>query len=166
LLQLPRLAAPQAALQARLRGAHLGSEGAPSAQAEGGMIATLEFHHSVPRCLLGLFDRANEGDLDPAGLQAWFEWEEEAFRYRVDPDVSREELDLLIEASASPVPSSAHWSGHSRGGDFARWGRRGGLRTLSLYGRGWFVLLADRRWEKISAEQLAEFFTALYEGRS
>src|SRR5215218_10919566 len=103
------------------------------------MMVTLELHHSVPRCLLGLFDRANEGDLDPAGLQAWFEWEEEAFRYGVDPDVSREELEHLIEASASPVPSAAHRSGHSRDGDFARWGRLGGLRTLALYGRPYYA---------------------------
>jgi len=129
-------------------------------------MATLEIHHSVPRCLLGFFDRASEGDLDPDGLQAWFEWEKEAFRYGVDPDISREELELLIEASTSPVPAAAHRSGHSRGGDFARWGRRGGLRTLALYGRGWFVLLASRRWEKITPEQLAEFFAILCKGRS
>jgi len=128
-------------------------------------MGALELHHRIPRCLLGFFDRASEGDLDPAGLQAWFEWEEEAFRYRVDPDISPEGLRALIEASASPVPSAAHRSGHSRGGDFARWGRRGGLRTLTLYGRGWFMLLASRRWEKISAEQLAESFVALCRGR-
>jgi hypothetical protein len=129
-------------------------------------MTTLELHHSVPQCLLGFFDRASEGDLDPAGLQAWFEWEMEAFRYGVDPDVSREELELLIEASASPVPSAAHRSGHSRGGDFARWGRRGGVRTLALYGHEWFVLLASRRWGKITAEQLAEDFANLGKGRS
>jgi hypothetical protein len=84
----------------------------------------------------------------------------------VDPDVSRQELELLIEASASPVPAAAHRWGHSRGGDFARWGRRGGLCTLALYGRGWFVLLAGRRWKKITAEQLAESFAILYRGRS
>jgi hypothetical protein len=84
----------------------------------------------------------------------------------VDPDASREELEFLIAASASPVPAVAHRSGHSRGGDFARWGRRGGLRTLALYGRGWFVLLASRRWEKVTAEQLAESFATLCRGRS
>jgi hypothetical protein len=75
-----------------------------------------------------------------------------------------EQLELLIEAF--PVPSAAHRSGHSRGGDFVRWGCRGGLRTLALYGRGWFVLLAGRRWKKITAEQLAECFAHLCRGRS
>jgi hypothetical protein len=42
------------------------------------------------------------------------------FRYGVNPDVSRGELELLIEASAAPVSSSAHRSGHSQDGDFAR----------------------------------------------
>jgi hypothetical protein len=125
-----------------------------------------EVHHRIPRCLLGFYARLAAADLDGEGLQAWFEWEEEAFGYAVDPDVSREELELLIEASASPVPAAAHRLDHSRGGDFARWGRRGGLRTLALYGRGWFVLLAGRRWEKMTAEQLAESFALLCRGRS
>jgi hypothetical protein len=120
-----------------------------------------EVHHHIPRCLLGFFDRFAMADLDGEGLQAWFEWDGEVFRYGVDPDASRAELELLIEASASLVPAAAHRSGHSRRGDFARWGRRGGLRTLALYGRGWFVLLAGRRWEKITAEQLAECFATL-----
>jgi len=124
-----------------------------------------EVHHRVPRCLLGFFGRFAAGGLDGEGLQAWVEWEEEAFRYGVNPDVSREELELLIVASASPVLRAAHRAHHSGGGDFARWGRRGGLRTLTLYGRGWFMLLASRRWEKISAEQLAESFVALCRGR-
>ena len=85
---------------------------------------------------------------------------------RGDPDVSREELELLIEASASPLPRAVHRAHHSRSGDFARWGGRGGLRTLALYGRSWFVLLASKRWEKITAEQLAESFAHLCRGRS
>ena len=56
----------------------------------------------------------------------------------------------------APVLASTHRSGHSQGGDFARWDRRGDLRTLALYGRGWFALLARRHWEKVTAEQLAE----------
>jgi hypothetical protein len=39
------------------------------------------------------------------------------------------------------------------------------LCTLTLYGRDWFALLAMRRWRKITAEQLAEVFTALCKGR-
>jgi hypothetical protein len=145
-----------------------GASGARTGGAEGGLMAACRFevHHCIPRCLLGFYDRFAAADLDGEGLQAWFEWEEEAFRYGVDPDVSREELELLIGASTSPVPRAAHCSGHSKGGDFARWGRRGGLRTLALYGRGWFVLLASRRWEKITAEQLAEAFAHLCRGRS
>lgn len=125
-----------------------------------------EVHHHVPRCLLSFFDRAASGELDAAGLQAWFDWEEEAFRYGVNPDVSREDLIRLIDASAAPVPAVDHRAGHSQAGDFVRWGRRGGLTTLALYGRGWFVLLARRRWEKITAAQLEEAFAAMSAGRS
>ena len=113
-----------------------------------------EIHHRVPRCLLGSFDRAASGELDAAGLQAWFEWEEEAFRYGVDPDISREDLVGLIDSSATLLPVGEHRAGHSQAGDFARWGRRGGLSTLARYGRGWFVLLACRRWKKIGPETL------------
>ena len=88
----------------------------------------LEVHHRVPLCLLSFFDRFVAGGLDGEGLQAWFDWEE-AFRYEVDPDISREELEALIEASASPVPTTEHQASHSQAGEFARWGRRGGLRT-------------------------------------
>jgi hypothetical protein len=95
-----------------------------------------------------------------------WDWEEEAFRYGVGPDVSREELEALIEASASSVSATMHLSGHSGAGDFARWGQRGGSRTLALYGPGWFALLAMRRCKKITAEQLAEVFTPLCKGRS
>lgn len=125
-----------------------------------------EVHHYVPRCLLGLFDRSISGELDAAGLQAWFDWEEEAFRYAVDPDISREDLVGLIDSSTALISAVEHRTGHSRAGDFIRWGRRGGLATLALYGRGWFALLARRRWEKISAAQLEEAFAAISAGRS
>jgi hypothetical protein len=78
-----------------------------------------EVHHRVPRCLLGFYDRFVAGELDREGFQAWWEWEEEAFRYGVEPDVSREELETLIEASASRVPATELWAGHSRAGDIA-----------------------------------------------
>jgi len=34
-------------------------------------------------------------------------------------------------------------------GDFARWGRLGGLETLQRYGRPWFALLGQRRWGRV-----------------
>jgi hypothetical protein len=124
----------------------------------------LGFHHRVPRCLLGFHARFATADLDGEGLRAWFEWEEEASRYGVDPDVSREEF--LFEASASPVPRAAHQVHHSQGGPIWRSRRRGGLHMLALYGRGWFVLLVSRRWEKVTLEQLADSFAHLCRGRS
>ena len=116
-----------------------------------------EIHHRVPRCLLGFFDRAASGELDGAGLQAWLEWEEEAFRYGVDPDISREELVGLIDSSAASIPAADHRAGHSQSGDFARWGRLGGLQTLRRYGRPWFVLLGRRRWGRVGAEALSNY---------
>ncbi len=116
-----------------------------------------EVHHRVPRYLLGSFDRFVAGDVDGKGLQAWFDWEEEAFRYGVDPDVSREELELLIEASTCSIPAAAHRKNHSGAGDFSRWGRRGGLATLALYGRPWFSLLGRRRWGRVGAGDLARY---------
>jgi len=116
-----------------------------------------EVHHRVPRCLLGFFDRAASGDLDGPGLQTWFDWEEEAFRYGVDPDVSREELVGLIDSSAAPIPAADHRAGHSQSGDFARWGRLGGLQTLRRYGRPWFVLLGRRRWGRVGSEALSKY---------
>ncbi len=116
-----------------------------------------EVHHRVPRCLLGFFERTASGELDAAGLQAWFEWEEEAFRYSVDPDISREDLVGLIDSSVAPIPTVEHRADHSQAGDFVRWGRRGGLATLGLYGRPWFVLLGRRRWGLVDAETPARY---------
>ena len=113
-----------------------------------------------------VFDRAASGELDGAGLQAWFDWEEEAFHFGVNPDVSRGELVALMESSAPEISEEQHKAGHIAAGDFARWGRRGGVRTLALYGRGWYMLLANRRWKQITAEQLAESFALLRRGRS
>jgi hypothetical protein len=76
----------------------------------------VEVHHRVPRCLLGFYDRFLAGELDGEGFQAWWDWEEEAFRYGVDPDVSREELEALIKASASSISATVHLSGHIRSG--------------------------------------------------
>ena len=114
-------------------------------------------HHRVPRCLLRSFDRAHQGELDAAGLQAWLDWEEEAFRYRVDPDISRVDLVGLIESSAASILAVEHRCYHSEAGDFSRWGRQGGLTTLALYGRPWFSLLGRRRWGRVGAEALTRY---------
>jgi hypothetical protein len=120
-------------------------------------VSAVEVHHRVPRCLLGSFDRAQGADLDLAGLQAWFDWEEEAFRYGVDPNVSREDLIGLIDGSTVELEACAHRAGHSEAGDFARWGSLGGLETLRRYGRPWFALLGGRRWGRVGADALTRY---------
>ena len=102
-----------------------------------------EVHHRVPRCLLKAWDRGHGPGLEPEDRAAWFDWEEEAFRYGVTSDISRGELAALIEGSTVEIPSEEHRDGHAS--DFARWGRRGGLVTARRYGTAWFGLLARRR---------------------
>lgn len=114
-------------------------------------------HHRIPRCLLKVYDLGHGPGLEPEDLQAWFDWEEEAFRYGLDPDVSREELAALIEDSTVEITGDEHRAGHSAAGDFARWGRLGGLETLRRYGKPWFSLLGHRRWERVSAEVLDRY---------
>jgi hypothetical protein len=130
-----------------------------------GATAPREVHHRVPRCVLHLRDRADTcaDPLSAEGLALWMDYELEAVRFGVDPDVSREELAALIESSTVEIPSEEHRNGHAS--DFARWGRRGGLATAKRYGTAWFGLLARRRWERISAEELARTFTAINGGR-
>ena len=62
--------------------------------------AKREVHHGVPRCLLKLRDRADaHPELDGEGLQRWLDYEFEALRWGVDPEVSRVELAALVEGS-------------------------------------------------------------------
>jgi hypothetical protein len=124
--------------------------------AEGGLMVA-HVHHGIPRCLLKVYDRAHGPGLEPADLADWFEWEEEAFRYVVDPDISREELIYRIEGSTVEIAGDVHRAVHSAAGDFTRWGQLGGLETLRRYGRPWFVLLGHRRWGRISADALTDY---------
>ncbi len=113
-----------------------------------------EVHHGIPRCLLRLRDRADaHAELDGEGIQRWLDYECEALRWGVDPDVTRDELAAMIEASTVEMAREEHRAGHAE--DFRRWGRMGGLETLRRYGRPWFAALARRRWGKIDAETLA-----------
>jgi hypothetical protein len=79
----------------------VGGEAAPGARpggaAEGGLIVTsaAQIHHRIPRRLLKVWDGGHGSSLEPEDLAAWIEWEE-AYRYGVDPDVSREVLAALI----------------------------------------------------------------------
>jgi len=60
----------------------------------------------------------------------------------------------VVDGSVRELPASDHLRLHRDAGDFARWGRRGGLRTLTLYGRTYFALLAALRWGRVGVEAL------------
>ena len=113
----------------------------------------LEIHHAAPRCLLGLHEKANgTATLDGQGIQAWLEWEWEAMRWRVPVEISRAELEELVERSEIVLEREKHRLIHES--DWQRWGRRGGLTVLGRYGTEWFSLLALRRWGRITAADL------------
>jgi hypothetical protein len=119
------------------------------------MHEATEIHHRVPRRLLAAHDRMFAHDrLDGEALQLWFEYEELLFEYGLDPDITREELEQAIEASAVEITYEEHRS-EIHAPDWPRWGRKGGLATLERYGRIWFVYLARRRWRKITAAELS-----------
>ena len=119
------------------------------------MVAHL--HHRIPRSLLKVYNRGHGPGLEPEDLAAYFEWEEEAFRYGVNSEVARGELIRLIECSAVEIAEDEHKASHSAAGDFVRWGRLGGLMTLGRYGRPWFALLGRRRWGRVDAEALDHY---------
>jgi hypothetical protein len=112
----------------------------------------MEIHHTIPRCFLGLRERAEGAALDGEGIELWLEYEHEAMSYGVDPDISHDELAALIDASTVVMEREEHRSEHVS--DFVRWGRRGGRATLERYGRAWFALLALRRWGRIAPADL------------
>ncbi len=119
----------------------------------------VEVHHRVPRCLLRLRDRADTCGLTGEAIELEMEFEHEARLHGVDPEIGREDLAAMVEASTVEIFAEEHRDGHAE--DFRRWGRRGGLRTLALYGAPWFSLLALRRWEKVGPEALAEHLAAM-----
>jgi hypothetical protein len=117
-----------------------------------GSSVTREAHNAAPRCLLRLHEKANGTSLDGEGIQAWLEWKWEAARWRVPVEISREDLEGLVASSEVVLEQEAHRLVHE--GDWRRWGSRGGRETLRRYGPQWFVLLARRRWGRISPEEL------------
>jgi hypothetical protein len=131
--------------------------GASIALSAGSAAERVELHHRVPRCLIRLRDEADAlagagSDFDAAAIAAWLDYEFEALRWGVDPDLSRAELERQIHASTVAIPYEDHRGIHRA--DFARWGRRGGMATLERYGRAWFVALGLRRQGRITRSQL------------
>src|SRR5215216_1898619 len=119
-----------------------------------------EVHLGALRCLLGLFDAAT-GD-----LTGWTEFDAETERWGVEVRaLSREELRALIESSTREIPTTEHRSLHQEASDFVRQGRRGGRRTLALYGRPYFSLLARFRWGRVEVETLIEHRVGSSKGR-
>lgn len=114
------------------------------------MMAAAQLHHQVPRCLLRLFDLAAEG------LADWSDFDTEAERWGIDPRIEREVLASMVEGSTCEIPTAEHRLLHQDAGDFVRWGRRGGRRTLARYGRPYFSLLARFRWGRVEVEALIE----------
>ena len=81
-----------------------------------------------------------------AGLADWSEFDAEIERWGVEVrGLSREELTTLIKCSTFEIPTTEHRRLPQEASDFVWWGRRGGLRTLVLYGRPYFSLLARFR---------------------
>ena len=108
--------------------------------------------HADPRRLLGLHERADGAELDGDGIQAWLEWEWEATRWRVPAEISRADLEELVERGWEALEEERYGPPHES--DRQRWGRRGGLATVRLYGRSWMALLALRRWGRIDKTDL------------
>jgi hypothetical protein len=89
-----------------------------------------DVHQRTARCLLGLFDVA------AGGLADRLEFDAEADSWGIEVrGLSREDLSPLIESSIRQIPATEHRRLHREASDFVRWGRRGGLRTLALWGR-------------------------------
>ena len=73
-------------------------------------------------------------------------------RWRVPVEISRSDLEALVERSTVVLERDKHRLIHED--DLRRWGARGGRETLRRYGPGWFALLARRRWGRIGPEEL------------
>jgi hypothetical protein len=94
-----------------------------------------EVHHAAPRCLLTHYEKANgKTILDGEGMQAWVEWKWEAMRWRVPVEISRSDLEALVDRSTVVLERWAHRVVHED--DWRRWGSKGGRETLRRYGPG------------------------------
>ncbi len=78
----------------------------------------------------------------------------------------REDLATLIEGSARKIPTAEHRMLHQEASGSVRWGRRGGRRTLALYGRPYFSLLSSFRWGRVELEALIQHGAGMHRQRS
>ena len=53
----------------------------------------------IPRSLLTLHEKASGTSLDGEGIQAWVEWEMEAMHLGVPIEISRDDLEVLVNPS-------------------------------------------------------------------
>ena len=87
---------------------------------------------------------------------ARFDWEEEAFRYGVDPDTSRADWPRSLRARRSRWPE--RFTARTAAPPMASPGGVGGLETLRRYGQPWFSLLGRwRRWGRVGADAPAAY---------
>lgn len=117
------------------------------------MAVNIERHHVVPQNLLRLHDRINGSLPDPVLSEAWLEWSDECYRWRVPVMVDRSTLELLVASSVEVLDREKHRLLHQS--DFVRWGRRGGRETFRRYGSQWMSLLALKRWGRITSDDLS-----------
>ena len=115
-----------------------------------------EVHHRVPRHLLSAYDRmVAHPEVDGEGIELALGFLELAMRYGVEDAefITREELAERIESSCVELPREEHREAHAA--DWREWGSWGGRATLARFGRRYFHFLAYRRWNRITAEDLA-----------
>ena len=103
-------------------------------------------HHDAPRWSLRLFD-ATAGD-----FAEWSEFDAEVEHLSIEVrGLSCEDMTVLIESSTLEISTTEHRTLHQEASHFVRWGRCGGSRTLALYSRPDFSLLARVRGDPVEA---------------
>lgn len=131
------------------------------------------------RVLLEMRDRMDAAPLNGEGIALALEYEHEATRQGMDPEIGRDDLARRVaqesgvylyphpltlardraEAERVRLADTAAYSEMCR-----TWGSLGGLTTLYRYGRDYFRLLSRRRAGKATPEELAAYRAANRKG--
>jgi hypothetical protein len=115
--------------------------------------AGADVHHRVPRCLLGLFDTV--AGASPAGRSSTQKLSVGASRSAALPRRPEgADQELYPPDPYHGASQMEHRTLHQEASNFVWWGRREDLRTLALYGRPYFSLLARLRWGVLSSRPL------------